>query len=163
MKPMVSSITTIRNYPRRLRLHPALLSCIRADFPLFKLKSHDKSMKKRKWRVCRKAGRKSSKAPRGHSWTVVIGDITGNTTITRMRGAKISHKTCKYPNRGEGVHLHLLRDILATTWGELVWSPWYPQSPPSQTTHVVLAFIPHCFHAYALIFRFSHSNHMIRV
>ncbi len=35
-------------------------------------------------------------------WTVVIEDIKGNTTITRMRGGQISHKTCKYPYRGGG-------------------------------------------------------------
>jgi hypothetical protein len=48
LKPMVSSITTIRKYPRGACLHPALLSCIRADIPLFKLKSHDESMKRQK-------------------------------------------------------------------------------------------------------------------
>ena len=101
-KPMVSSITTIRNYPRGACLHPALLSCIRADIPLFTLKSDDESIKRRKWRVCRKAGRESSKAPRGHSWMMVIEDTKGNTTITRMRGIKISHKMCKYPNGGGG-------------------------------------------------------------
>ena len=120
LKPMVSSITTIPNYPRGACLHPALLSCIRADIPLFTLKSDDESIKRRKWRVCRKAGRESSKAPRGHSWTVVIEDIKGNTTITRMRGTKISHKTCKYPNRGGGAHSHLLGDILAPSMSGIV-------------------------------------------
>ena len=87
MKPMVSSNTTIPNYPRGACLHPALLSSIRADIPLFTLKSNDESVKRRKWRVCRTAGRESSRAPRGHSWTVVIEDIKGNTTSTQVRGA----------------------------------------------------------------------------
>ena len=123
MKHMVSSITTNPNYPRRLCLHPALLSFIRAHFPLFTLKSDDKSIKRRKWAVCRKAARESSKATRGDSWTVVIEDIKGNTTITRVRGAKISRKTCKYPNQGGGLHLHLVGDILAPGMGEIVLKP----------------------------------------
>ncbi len=90
LKPMVSSITTIPNYPRRLCLHPALLSCIRADFTLLTLKSDDKSVKRRKWAVCRKAARESSKATRGDLWTVVIDDIKGFKTITPVRGTKIS-------------------------------------------------------------------------
>ena len=94
LKPMVSSITTIPNYPRGVCLHPALLSCIRAHFPLFTLKSVDQSIKTRKWGVRRKAGQESSKAPRGDSWTAVSEDIKGNTIITRERGTKISHKTC---------------------------------------------------------------------
>ncbi len=52
------------------------------------------------------------------SWMVVIEDIKGNTTITQVRGDQISHETCKYPNRGEGAHLHLLGDVLAPAWGE---------------------------------------------
>ncbi len=138
MKPMVSSITTIPNYPRGLCLHPALLSCIRAHFPLFTLKSDDKSVKRRKWAVCRKAARESSQARRGDSWTVVIEDIKGNTTITRVRATKISRKTCKYPNRGGGLHLHLVGDISAPGMGEIVLKPMvssittirnYPRGP----------------------------------
>ena len=123
MKPMVSSITTIPNYPRRLCRHPALLSFIRAHFPLFTLKSDDKSVKRRKWAVCRKAARESSKARRGGTWTVVIEDIKGFKTITRVRGAKISRKTCKYPNRGGGLHLHLVGDISAASRGEIDLKP----------------------------------------
>ena len=98
LKPMVSSITTIPNYTRGPCLHPALLSCIRADFPLFTLKSVDKSIKRRKWAVCRKAARESGKAPRGDSWTVVIEDIKGNTTITRVRGTKYHTERANIPN-----------------------------------------------------------------
>ena len=102
MSGMVFSITTIRDYPRGLCLHPALLSCTRAHIRLFTLKSDDKSIKRRLWAVRRKAGREASQAPRGDSWTVAIEDIKGNTTSTRVMGTIISHKTCKYPNRGVG-------------------------------------------------------------
>ena len=105
LKPMISSITTIPNYPHGACLISALLSSIRTDFPLFTLKSHDESMKRRKWRVCRKAGRESSKAPRGHSWTVVIEDIKGYTTITRMRGGPTYHT--KRANITIGVKGHI--------------------------------------------------------
>ncbi len=91
LKHMASSLITIPNYPRGLCIDSALLSCIRAHFPLFTLKSDDKSVKRRKWAVCRKAARKSSKAPRGDSWTVVIEDIKGFKTITPVTGTKISH------------------------------------------------------------------------
>ena len=49
-----------------------------------------------------KGGQQSSKAPRGDMRTVVIEDIKGNTTITRVMGTNISHNTSKYPNRGRG-------------------------------------------------------------
>jgi len=49
-----------------------------------------------------KGGQQSSKASRGDMRTVVIEDIKGNTTITRVMGTKISHNTSKYPNRGRG-------------------------------------------------------------
>ena len=91
LKPMVSSIITTRNYPRGPMLDPALISCTLLDFRLFTLKSDDKSIKTRKWGVGRKAARESSRTPRGDSWTVVIEDIKGNTTITRVMGTKISH------------------------------------------------------------------------
>ena len=163
MKPMVSSITTIPNYPRGLCLHPALLSCIRAHFPLFTLKSDDKSVKRRKWAVCRKAARESSKATRGDSWTVVIEDIKGNTTITRVRGAKISRKTCKYPNRGEGAHLHLLGDILSPRMSGIAFKPMvssitttrnYPRGACLDSA------LLSCIHA---DIPFLHSHQMIRV
>ena len=110
LKPMVSSITTIRNYPRGLCFHPALLSSPRAHIPLFTLKSVDKRIKTRKWGVRRKPGRESSKAPCGDSWTAVIEDIKGIKAITLVRGTTISHKTCKYPNRGrEGTLTHFGR------------------------------------------------------
>ena len=90
-KPMLSSITTIRNYPRGPCLHPALLSCTRAHIPLLTLKSVDKSIKRRKWGVRGKAGRESSEATRRDSWTMVSEDIKGYTTIKQVRGDKISH------------------------------------------------------------------------
>ncbi len=102
LKPMVSSITANRNYPRGLCLYPRLLSFIRAHFPLFTLKSDDKSVKRRKWAVCRKAARESSKARRGDSWTVVIEDIKGFKTITRVRGAKYHAKRANIPIGVEG-------------------------------------------------------------
>ncbi len=49
-----------------------------------------------------KGGQQSSKASLGDMRTVVIEDIKGNTTITRVMGTNISHKTSKYPNRGRG-------------------------------------------------------------
>jgi hypothetical protein len=87
LKPMVSPITTTPNYPRGPLLDPALLSCIRADFPLL----HSNECKRRKWAPRRKAGRESSRKPRGQLGTVIIEDINGNTTITRIMGTKISH------------------------------------------------------------------------
>ncbi len=49
-----------------------------------------------------KGGQQSSKGSRGDMRTVVIEDIKGNTTITRVVGTKISHNASKYPNRGRG-------------------------------------------------------------
>ncbi len=48
-----------------------------------------------------KAGRQSSTASRRNMWTVVIEDIKGNTTITRVMGTNISHNLCKYPYWGQ--------------------------------------------------------------
>ncbi len=49
-----------------------------------------------------KGGQQSSTASRGDMRTVVIEDINGNTTITRVMGTKTSHNMSKYPDRGRG-------------------------------------------------------------
>ncbi len=108
LKPMKSSLNTIRNYPRGACLDPALLSCIRADIPLFTLKSDDKSIKRRKWAVCRKAARDSSKAPCGDLWTVVIEDIKGFKTITRVRGDQNITQNVQISQSGWRGHIYTL-------------------------------------------------------
>ena len=65
-----------------------------------------------------KGGRQSSKASRGDMRTVVIEDIKGNTTITRVMGTNISHNLCKYPYWGQFSQTAQLQvDVLKEDYG----------------------------------------------
>ncbi len=67
-----------------------------------------------------KGGQQSSRASRGDMRTVVIEDIKGNTTITRVMGTNYHTIRPNIPIGEEGRHLHLLGDISGPRMSESV-------------------------------------------